>query len=49
MTVCARCTKKQTALIRIVSVDHKARRSRIEVVEDSSGLLLGDEKNEIEG
>jgi hypothetical protein len=33
----------------MVSIDHKPRGSRIEVVEDSSGLLLGDEKNKIEG
>ena len=36
-----------TALIRIVSIDHKPRRSQIEVVGDSSGLLLDEEKNEM--
>jgi hypothetical protein len=43
------CTvhQKQIALIRIVTFDHKARRSRIEVVGDSNGPLLGEEKNEM--
>jgi hypothetical protein len=36
------------ALIRLVSIDHKARRRRIDVVGDSSGLLLDEENNEME-
>ena len=42
------CASEQTALIRIVSIDHKPRRSRIEVVGDGPGLLLDEEKNEME-
>jgi hypothetical protein len=31
----------------MVSIDHKPRRSQIEVVGDSSGLLLAEETNEM--